>query len=183
MCSVICRVRMEFISCRVLRENIPHKPSPWWVGEGRGRLQTSWKTGDRTKTKGAPGSGPSSRGLGGDRLAFAHFVRPFSPPSRQIHISPPLPSPPQCVRSQGGTWMPLPLQGSGWALCRGDGWQVGSGSQAGDQERGSEKRGEPGSLNSQSGSVNGLRIWVSVSSPGTWARYSSLFLEAEDWPV
>lgn len=59
MCSVICRVRMEFISCRVLRENIPHKPSPWWVGEGRGRLQTSWKTGDRTKTKGAPGSAPA----------------------------------------------------------------------------------------------------------------------------
>lgn len=58
MCSVICRVRMEFISCRVLRENIPHKPSPWWVGEGRGRLQTSWKTGDRTKTKGAPGLRP-----------------------------------------------------------------------------------------------------------------------------
>lgn len=154
MCSVICRVRMEFISCRVLRENIPHKPSPWWVGEGMGRLQTSWKTGDRTKTKGAPGSGPSSGDLGGDRLTFAllvqrHLGRPFSPPSGQIQVIPLLPRPPQCVCPRGGTWMPLPLQGGGWAccsagvgraLCRGAGWQVGSGSQAGDQERGSERR-------------------------------------------
>lgn len=138
MCSVICRVRMEFISCRVLRENIPHKPSPWWVGEGMGRLQTSWKTGDRTKTKGAPGSGPSSGDLGGDRLTFAllvqrHLGRPFSPPSGQIQVIPLLPRPPQCVCSRGrhldaaapaGRWVGLLLSGCGAGPVQ-RGWMAG----------------------------------------------------------
>ena len=75
MCSVICRVRMEFISCRVLRENIPHKPSPWWVGEGRGdsKLPGKLVTGGRQRVP--QGSGPCSSALGGDHRTLALLVQ------------------------------------------------------------------------------------------------------------
>lgn len=122
MCSVICRVRMEFISCRVLRENIPHKPSPWRVGEGRGRLQTSWKTGDRTKTKGAPGlRPPSSSEPGRDHLTRALLVqRRVGMPSPRLGTSK-LYLSSTAVFSvsapRGAPWRLQPLQSGGWAYC------------------------------------------------------------------
>lgn len=69
---------MEFISCRVLQENIPYKPSPWWVGEGKGRFQTSWKTDDKMGTKRAPGLSPPLR---------PHPLPSFSTPGGTILLS------------------------------------------------------------------------------------------------
>lgn len=141
---------MEFISCRVLRENIPHKPSPWWVGEGRRRLQTSWKTGDRMGTKGAPGlSTPNPpTHLGGTTsllLWFCKgiFVIPFPTPTLASpnFISPSWSSS-NVSAPRSAPWILLPLHccGVGLAPSREDGRAGGLQVWVNYQKKGSEKR-------------------------------------------
>lgn len=67
MCSVICRVRMEFISCRVLRENIPHKPSPCGWGRAGGDSKLPGKPMTRGRQRVSRASAPPHTPSSGTR--------------------------------------------------------------------------------------------------------------------
>lgn len=130
-----------------------HSPQTFALvgGGGQGRLQSSWKTGDRMKTKGALGLRSRPRALGGDHLTLARLVRRHfwnalltHLGKSKLHLSS------MCLCSQEDTMDAAAPTGLGsgptaqwvWGgpLAERMGVRVGSRSWVSYQERGSDKR-------------------------------------------